>query len=529
MDGLAITASLSEVRPAISGGLIRRIYQPQRGTFVFHLFAGKDVRLLLSPREAAIHLTQLDLPYPKTPSPFVMQLRKHLRGAKIIGAQQAGWERVVSLDVERRDVEGTERLFLVVELLGVRGNLILLKEDKVLAAWRPDPRAIPGSAYQPLPSQEKLDPTKVTAFDLKEILQGEDPDRTLVRRIDGIGRQTARAILTRAQAHPEDEPLEQRVRQELSSVLSCVESPQPQYDVVLPWASFFPLHPPGERCDSFADALDREYLARHEAAETGGEQATLRAGLSRAIARRQRTLSRLREWLAKADFADTLSHHADLIMTYQSELSRGMAKVALTDPESGEAVKILLNPQLSPVENAQALYKGVKRLRRGRPIVERRLARLERELACLKAGRAALEEGRAPSEEALSHVPPPVSRGAPAPPTAPRVFQVRGYTVEVGKDATQNEALLRKARPDDLWLHAKGVSGSHVVVHRGGRADIPRVVIEEAARLAARYSKAKGEKRVQVSTALVKHVRKPKGSPPGLVILTQEDTLTVER
>jgi len=529
MDGLAIAASLTEVRPAITEGLIRRIYQPRLGTFVFHLFAGKDVRLLLSPREAAIHLTQLDLPYPKTPSPFVMQLRKHLRGAKIIGVQRAGLERVVSLEVERRDVEGTQRLALIGELLGAHGNLILLAEDKVVAAWRTEPRAVPGSPYQTLPSQEKLDPIKVSASDLREILQGEDPERALVRRIDGVGRQTARAILTRAKVNRGSGPLEQRVLKELSFVLSRVESPQPEYDAVAQRASFFPLFPPGERCGSFSEALDQEYSERHELAEMAREQATLRAGLSRAIARRERALVRLREWLTNADSADTLQHRADLLMIHQSGISRGMAEAALTDPESGEAVKILLNPQLSPVENAQALYKGVKRLRRGRPIVERRLARLERELACLKAGRAALEEGQSPSEEALSHVPPPVSRGAPAPPTAPRVFQVRGYTVEVGKDATQNDALLRKARPEDVWLHAKGVSGSHVVVHRGGRADIPRVVIEEAARLAARYSKARREKRVQVSTALVKHVRKPKGSPPGLVILTQEDTLTVER
>ncbi len=528
MDGLAIAASLTEVQPTITEGLIRQIYQPERGTFVFHLFAGKNVRLLLSPREAAVHLTQLDLPYPKTPSPFVMQLRKHLRNGKILGVEQAGWERVVSLDVERRGVEGTQRLIVVVELLGARGNLILIKEDKVVASWRSDPRAIPGSAYQPLPSQGKLDPTKVVASDLKEILQGEDPDKALVRRIDGIGRQTALAILTRAKARPQNEPLEQRVCQDLSVVLSCVESPQPAYDAAAQRASFFSLCPPGERCDSFADALDREYSARHEAVKTGREQATLRAGLSRAIARRERALVRLREWLTNADSADRLQHLADLLMIHQSDISRGTAEVVLTDPESGEAVKVSLNPRLTPVENAQALYKRAKRFRRGRPVVERRLVRLEKERACLEAGRDALEEGRAPSEEALALISPLVSRGASAPPTAPRVFQVRGYTVEVGKDATQNDALLRKAQPEDLWLHAKGVPGSHVIVHRGGRADIPRAVIEEAARLAAQFSKAKGEKRVQVSTALARHVRKPKGSPPGLVFLTQEDTLTVE-
>ena len=528
MDGLAIAASLTELRPAVTDGLIRQIYEPQRGTFVFHLFAGKDVRILLSPREAAIHLTQLDLPYPKTPSPFVMQLRKHLRGGKIVAVRQLGWERVVSLDVRRKSADGAQQFAVVVELLGVRGNLVLLKDDRVVTAWRADPRATSGSPYQPLPSQQKLDPTKVSVSDLAVILQGEDPERAMVRCIDGIGRPTARAVLDRAKVNLEGTPLEQRVLQALTTVVARVEEPQPEYDAVAQRASHFKLLSPGEPSDSLGAALDREYSARHDSAQVDSEQATLRADLSRATAKRERTISRLQEWLAEADTADTLGYHADLVMTYHSELSRRAAETTLTDPESGEPVKIPLDPRLSPVENAQTLYKRARRLRRGRPIVKRRLIRIERELAVLKEGFAALEEGQALGEEAVSLIPSTISHRVPVSLTASRVFQVDGYAVEVGKDATQNDALLRKARPDDLWLHAKGVPGSHVIVRRQGRSDIPIAVIEKAARFAALYSKAKTEKRVEVSTALAKHVRKPKGSPPGLVILSQEDTLTVE-
>ena len=528
MDGLAIAASLTEMRPAVTDGLIRQIYEPRRGTFVFHLFAGRDVRLLLSPREAAIHLTRLDLPYPKHPSPFVMLLRKYLRGGKIVGVKQPGWERIASLDVKRRVADGAEQFAVVVELLGVRGNLILLKDDEVVAAWRADPRAISGSSYQPLPSQQKLDPTKVSASDLAAILQGEDPERAMVRRIDGIGRSTARAILDRAKVNPEGTPLERRVLQALTTVVAHVEESQPEYDAVAERASFFQLLPPGEPSESLGAALDREYSARHESAQVDSEQATLRADLSRGIAKRERTISRLREWLAEANTADTLGYHAGLVMTYHSELSRGAAEATLTNPESGAPVKIPLDPRLSPVENAQALYKRARRLRRGRPIVQRRLVRIERELAVLQEGLAALEDGQALGAEAVSMIPSTASHSKPVSLTASRVFQVDGYTVEVGKDATQNDVLLRKARPDDLWLHAKGVPGSHVIVRRQGRSDIPKLVIEKAARLAALYSKAKAEKRVEVSTSLVKYVRKPKGSPPGLVILSQEDTLTVQ-
>ena len=92
----------------------------------------------------------------------------------------------------------------------------------------------------------------------------------------------------------------------------------------------------------------------------------------------------------------------------------------------------------------------------------------------------------------------------------------------------QNDRLLRSANPEDLWLHAKGFPGSHVFVRNRKRAEYPAEVIYEAALLAARFSRAKGERRVEVSYTKVKHVRKPKGARPGLVILGKEDTLTVE-
>lgn len=147
MDGLAIAASLTEIEKTVVGGVIRTIYQPEQETFVLHLFAGRVIRLLVSLREAAFHLTQLELPYPVIPSPFVMLLRKHVRGGKIVSIEQSGWDRVVTLTVERRRAEEEETFLLVVELLGVRGNLILLRGDRVLAALRTGPRVAPGEVF----------------------------------------------------------------------------------------------------------------------------------------------------------------------------------------------------------------------------------------------------------------------------------------------------------------------------------------------------------------------------------------------
>lgn len=539
MDGLAIAASITETETAVRGSAIQAIYQPELGTFIFHLFARKEIRLLLSPRTATIHPTRLDFAYPQTPSPFTMLLRKHLRGGRIVDIEQSGWDRVVTLTVVRRlDGEG-KRFRVIAELLGTRGNLVLLREERVIASLRPAARAVPGKVYQPLPAQEKVDPAQVVPALLSEIIAKEGPVRALMRHVDGIGRKTAEAIIARAGEiiSPESVtgaetdaggPPVARILESLSFFVARTADPQPEIDRSTKQASFFPLVPPGERCPNFAAALDSEWEERQEVAQDKDSKRPLQTGILRAIAKRERTAAKLQEWLVKADAIERLQHHADLIMIHQRDLARRMREATLIDPATGEGVAIPLNPRLSPIENAQALYERAKRLRRGKPIVERRLQRMEAEIARLKAGLCSIENEDGIPDQILALTSHPRSPKKPAPQTAPRTFSIGGYTAQVGKDAAQNDALLRSANPNDLWLHAKGLPGSHVFVRHRGRGEYPEAVIHEAALLAARFSRAKRERSVEVSYTKVKHVRKPKGARPGLVILSKEDTLTVE-
>lgn len=527
MDGLSIAASISETEEAVCGSVIRTIYQPEPGTFILHLFARREIRLLLSPRTATLHLTKLDFAYPQTPSPFTMLLRKHLRGGRIVTIEQSGWDRVVTLTVARRLGKEKETFCLIAELLGTRGDLVLSREDRVIASLRPASRAVPGEVYQPLPAQEKANPAQVSPAFLAKIIAEEEPLRALVRYVDGIGRITAEAIIARAEAHSSG-PLAEKIGESLSFLVARTADPQPEVDRSTQRASFFPLTPPGERYSAFAAALDVEWEERQEASQDKDEQQPLQTGILRAIAKRERTAVKLREWLAKADSMERLQHHADLIMIHQRDLTRRMHEATLLDPATGEGVAISLNPRLSPIENAQALYERAKRLRRGRPIVEGRLQRMEAEIARLKAGLGAMENEDGLSDQTMTLISSPRSPKKTAPQTAPRTFSIHGYTAQVGKDAVQNDRLLRSANPEDLWLHAKGFPGSHVFVRNRKRAEYPAEVIYEAALLAARFSRAKGERRVEVSYTKVKHVRKPKGARPGLVILGKEDTLTVE-
>ena len=96
----------------------------------------------------------------------------------------------------------------------------------------------------------------------------------------------------------------------------------------------------------------------------------------------------------------------------------------------------------------------------------------------------------------------------------------------VGRSAEENDRLVREARPHDLWLHARGVPGAHVVVRTGGR-EVPEGVLRQAAQLAAWHSRARGERKVPVSYTEARHLRKPRGAPPGAVILKEESVIVV--
>ena len=111
-----------------------------------------------------------------------------------------------------------------------------------------------------------------------------------------------------------------------------------------------------------------------------------------------------------------------------------------------------------------------------------------------------------------------------------RTFQVEGFEVLVGKGARDNDELtFRVAEPADLWMHAAGYAGSHVVVRNPDRlAELPRSVVEYGARLAAYHSKAKEARgKVEVHVCRASEVRKPRGFPPGKVEIRRWDTVKV--
>jgi len=530
MDGLAIAASVHELRLAAEGATIRTIHQPLKRTYILQVLGHGTRRILIDPCRAAIHLTALDLANPLRPDPFIMLLRRHLRGARICAIRQREWDRVVTLDIERREGRSLKSYQLLVELTGSRGNLVLVGDGKVLRTAFPDQRNRPGGGPVLIQPQGKIDPAKLSEVQLRDILAAGCSARSLVQAIDGIGQSTANDLLGNRPGDGDgtDSADAKVIHGALRTMLSCVEHPSPR--VALEGrATFYPLPPPAAESRTFWEALDVAFAAQGEDDCDRAEDRGVRSDLLREISRRKRTLERLRERLAEGDDAERLQSDADLLMIHHTRIPRRAEQIEAADPMTGLVKSIGMDPRLTAIENAQRLYRRAKRLRRGRAVVIRRIGQLAQEMELLEQAVDAVEAGLEISGEASALLPKARSKVSYQNRSRlDRRLTMDGYTILVGKSAKENDRLLRSASPNDLWFHAKGVAGSHVIIKRHGREDVPDAIVRRAARLAARHSKLRGERKVEVLQTEVKHVRKPKGAAPGLVNVLRSDTLTVE-
>ncbi len=339
---------------------------------------------------------------------------------------------------------------------------------------------------------------------------------------------------------------------------------RPDGTVVARWRDRKPVAPRATPTPNHDDAtaVDRDLattafldLATAAAGILAGEFS--RAG-RREATRLARLVAHLETEMQDAAAASSWRQVGDLLAANQHRLKRGMDSITVEDFfADGEPRTIALDPQLSPQDNVAAYFKRARRGARGRATITSRLETSRARLETLvnrptpagaswsEALSAALEIWRSSVPRATTSTPlarlwaaggpewtaPRATPSQPSRPLGPgrRYVLPGGWEVRVGRDDADNDTLTHRfASPDDVWLHASGVAGSHVVLRMQGRAgNPPRAILEAAAALAARFSKAKHAGTVPVIWTRKRYVRKPRGGHPGLAACTQEKTIFV--
>ena len=560
MDGLTVGFAARELDARLRGGRIDKITQPERDTVILLIRVGSaNEKLLLcaSPNNARCHLTASQFSNPLEPPALCMLLRKQLTGGRVLSVTQVGGDRVVHLDIDTVNEMGDRVLRrLVLEIMGRHSNLMLLDENgKILEAARhvnaemSRVRQIqPGLPYLPPPPQDKLDPGALTAEALAEKLAslGDQPlSKALGAAVTGLSRAAAEELAFRVLAPGEDRSTDWTgVSGKLADFLSRLKDfSDPRVLIteegealdVFPFLYLSRDRDHQKAFPSLSQALEAFFGSRDARDRLSQKSASMLRTLKTHIERCEKKLALQEEELASAERMEEYRIMGEIINANLFQLKKGMAEASLPnwyDP-AGAEIRIPLDLRLTPSQNAQRYFKKYQKARSARETAAVQREKTLRELEELEG--MLLDVDKCVGESELEEIRQELVRAGymkrvtnrrqqrQLPQSRPfRYLSADGIEILVGKNAAQNDRLTLSARPGEMWLHAKDMPGSHVIIKTEG--EVPRETLKQAALLAAWYSKGRSSSMVPIDYTLKKYVKKPSGAAPGKVIYTHHKT-----
>ncbi|MDA1192937.1 MAG: NFACT RNA binding domain-containing protein [Candidatus Poribacteria bacterium] len=524
-----------------------------------------DPCLLLSAHtaHARAHLIER-FPKVKDRSHFADVLFKHLSRADLVEIEQVGLDRILRLrfapqpGIMREDAG--DRL-LIAEMMGKHSNLILVnaESNKIIDAIRHVDESVnryreilPGCAYVPPPESDRLNPFELTR---DEFLSAVDPSREksawkqILDTVDGFNPAMAKEVVARAVEPTDAASLWESFSAMTAQIKERAVEPCVVYQSDAPDAKALSYRLSLHVDEPFAfvrrtDTVNDAVADYHERAERIEQLDAMRNRLSQALDRHEKGVLRKRDALVvdrhiaeKADeyriFGELLKSSLHLV-TERAESVRVPNYYAQDTPE----IDIPLDPSKSPVENAEAYFKKYRKAKRGAALIAQRLSDTEQELGWVAEYREKLTQaGTIRALETLhgelvqqGWIEEKGKRQRDRVSDPYRTFTVGDWRLLVGRNDRENEWLVtRVAKKTDMWLHAKQIPGSHVLIRNPEKRDqIPMPVMLKAAQLAAHYSKAKHSTHVPVDYTWIKYVIRPKGTAAGFVTYTREKTLYVE-
>jgi len=564
-DALTMAACAAEMSQALTGMIVHQVRQPLELEVVLVCRGrGRHAEALFSAdaRFARAHLTGIRRPVPPTPPHFCQILRRHLEGRRVESVRQEGKDRVLTVTFAGTD---GERRILVCEVMGRHSNIILLDAAgtilgaaKTVGAKQSRARQIlPGLSYEPPPTtRRELSDVGPEGFRRMWAEAAGGPPGTpdqaaafLAREFSGVSPVLAAEAIHRAGGLEPD-----AVFLELDALLALIPG-GPFSPVILrepgrPVEEVYPVplihrtgaaqHPRPRISEALEHAVREEMAAR----ELEEERARSLAAIQRSRDRIQQEVQELESILRQPEQPGTLRRMAENLAASFHLIRPGSSFVEVPDyfDPATEPVPIELKPELSPSENVERLFRQARRAEDRIRHAAERLPSLRRDLATLEEGLRQVEQAVSVSEvrerrAALENARLVQPAQAAAAETKERPFEghrIRcvisedGLEILYGETAEANDYLTQKvARPDDIWLHARSVTGAHVVIRTGKGKNAPPATLRQAAEIAARNSAARHSSYIPVDWTLRKYVRKPKGSPPGLATYTHEKTIHV--
>ena len=571
LDGAFLRHLNIEIKTALTGSRIDKIYQPNRDEIVI-AFRGKggNHRILLSARANSprIGFIKKQIENPASPPMLCMLLRKKLTGAKFEDCSQPSLERVLKFDFNAVNELGDEvKLSLIMEIMGKYSNIILVDQNsciidsihRVDASMSGVRLVLPGVKYELPPAQDKLDITSVGALTCARsiIKLPTRLDKAILNTIIGVSPIVCREIsqhVLQGSSNSADSLSSteyDRLLTQLELLCLTIKNVSGKPVVVLDNNekpidfSFIDITQYGTlahtaQCDSFSLLLENFYEQKDSKERMHAKEQDLLRILINASDRISRRINAQTAELKQTDEREKFKVYGDLLSTYMYMIEPGTLFVDVDNYYSPECekVRISLDPQLSPSQNVQKYYKEYRKAQTAEKILTEQISKGQEELRYIDSVLDALSRVKTESELAeirqelaqTGYIHRMVSTKKQPTALPPLSFTSdEGFEILVGRNNRQNDQLsMRIAKNYDLWFHARNIPGAHVIIVTAGKTP-GESTIEYAASLAAEHSKTgQSDTPTAVDYTLIKYVRKPVGAKPGMVIYDNFKTIYIK-
>lgn len=573
LDGLVINSLAYELKTKLVGGKVDKIHQPEGDELVLYIRNNKEnFKLVLSssasnPRIYIASEYKKENPI-KAPM-FCMLFRKYIQGGIITDICQIDFERIIKISVESFDeLKEKTTKDIYIEIMGRHSNIILTQNERIIDSIKRIPPSVsrvrqllPNLTYELPPSQDKINPIKgisIKSF-INTLREFDGPIyKGIYSKFLGISPSISKEICHRSSLDINDNA-QYKTRDELSILYRvfsdlftkiknneyepCIVIDE-NIDKVIDFSCINLSFLDGNKFikyDSISKIIEDYYKTKDFKDRIHQKTSDLRKSISIKLDRLYHKQKKIEKELKDADNADEFKVKGELLTSYIYMIEKGMESIEVANfyDENYSNIIISLNKNLTPSENAQKYFKKYSKLKTAKIELTSQITICNEEIEYLENIMLGIENCE--NLEELDDIKDELIRlgYAKAPyrykakkeldvTTKPNEFiSSDGFTILVGKNNKQNDYLtLRIADPEDIWMHTKNIPGSHVIIKCAGKK-VPDETLLEGAMLAAFYSKARMSSQVPVDYTLKKHVKKPSGSKPGMVIYETNSTVYV--
>ena len=557
LDGIVVASLAKELQENFTNARLSKIAQPEKDELLLTMKGSNGQKRLLLSASASlplVYISDKNKPSPMTAPNFCMLLRKHIANGRITAITQPGMERIIVFEIEHLDDLGDLRhKKLIIELMGKHSNIIFCDENDMIldsikhisANMSSVREVLPGRTWFIPHTQDKKDPLTITEEEFFDFVCTKPmaAAKAIYTSLTGFSPLMAEEVCCRAGIDGgfAVNALEENAKLHLFRTFSYLiedikngaftpnivyQGDEPKEFSALKLTQYQDLRE--ETYDSISGVLETYYAMKNRITRIRQKSSDLRRVVNTALERNVKKYDLQQKQLKDTDKREKYRIYGELLNTYGYSCQPGDTSLNAVNYYNGEEITIPLDGTLSAGENAKKYFDRYGKLKRTREALEELLVETKEEIDHLESISTALDIALDEAdlvqlkEELIEYG--YIRRKGPTgkkQKITSHPFHYRsseGFDIYVGKNNFQNEELSFKfASGNDWWFHAKGQPGSHVIVKTNGK-ELPDSVYEEAAALAAYYSKGRQAPKVEIDYTLKKNLRKPNGSKPGFVV-----------